>query len=285
MSGEPITVRSAAELPDDVRTGRRSAFKSAQIALGQSLLIAACLYLLLGGWHRDLRVPLAFSSDSLWFLMQSKSTVDNGWWWSNPRLGAPFALDELAYPSNSNVDQAIVWAVSRFVPNAAATVNLAWAIMVVLSGLSATWCMRKLGVSAINAIAGGTLFALNPYALYRNIDHFSLVIYLVPFACAAALWLASGRALQRWPWKAPAVVLAGCALLGFNYLYYAFFGVVLHRRWGALGISGSSGQAHPRIGRRLHRDHCRLHADQFNAQLLFLEPARQADGAARQSAE
>jgi hypothetical protein len=224
MSGEPITVRSAAELPDDVRTGRRSAFKSAQIALGQSLLIAACLYLLLGGWHRDLRVPLAFSSDSLWFLMQSKSTVDNGWWWSNPRLGAPFALDELAYPSNSNVDQAIVWAVSRFVPNAAATVNLAWAIMVVLSGLSATWCMRKLGVSAINAIAGGTLFALNPYALYRNIDHFSLVIYLVPFACATALLLASGRALQRWPWKAPAVVLAGCALLGFNYLYYAFFG-------------------------------------------------------------
>jgi hypothetical protein len=224
MSGEPITVRSVAELPDDVRTGRRSAFKSAQIALGQSLLIAACLYLLLGVWHRDIRVPLAFSSDTLWFLMQSKSTVDNGWWWSNPRLGAPFALDELAYPSNSNVDQAIVWAVSRFVPNAVATVNLAWAIMVVLSGLSATWCMRKLGVSAINAIVGGTLFALNPYALYRNIDHFSLVIYLVPFACTAALSLASGRALERWPWKAPAVVLAGCALLGFNYLYYAFFG-------------------------------------------------------------
>ena len=50
--------------------------------------------------------------------MQSKSTVDNGWWWFNPMLGAPFGLDELAFPANSNVDQAIVWAVSRFVRNA-----------------------------------------------------------------------------------------------------------------------------------------------------------------------
>jgi len=224
MSGKAITVRSAGELPDGVRQGRRSAVRSAQIALGQALLIAASLYLLLGGWHRDIRVPLKFSSDSLWFLMQSKSTVDNGWWWSNSRLGAPFALDELAYPSNSNVDQAIVWAVSRFVPDATAAVNLAWAIMVILSGLSATWCLRKLGVSTINGVVAGTLFALCPYALYRNIDHFSLVIYLVPFACTAALWLASGRPLGAWPWKAPAVVLTGCALLAFDYVYYAFFG-------------------------------------------------------------
>ena len=41
--------------------------------------------------------------------MQSKSTIDNGWWWFNPMLGAPFGLDELAFPANSNVDQAIVW--------------------------------------------------------------------------------------------------------------------------------------------------------------------------------
>jgi len=212
------------DVTGDVRTGRRAAVRRVPLAVGQALLIAASLYVLLGGWHRDIRVPLGFSSDSLWFLMQSKSTVDNGWWWSNPRIGAPFALDALAYPSNSTVDQAIVWAVSRVVPHAMAAVNLSWGLMVVLSGLSATWCLRQLGVSSINAIVAGTLFALSPYALYRHIDHFSLVIYLVPFACTAALWLASGRPLQAWPWKAPAVVLAGCALLAFDYVYYAFFG-------------------------------------------------------------
>jgi phosphoglycerol transferase len=218
-----IRIRSAAELTDRVRTLVRPALTNGTIALGQALFVAASLYLLLGGWHRDLRVPLKFSSDSLWFLMQSKSTVDNGWWWWNSRLGAPFTLDELAYPSNSNVDQLIVWAVSRFVPNAIAAVNIAWAIMVVLSGLSATWCLRKLGVSAINALVAGTLFALSPYALYRHIDHFSLVIYLVPFACAAALWLSEGQPFEQWPRTARAVVLTGLALLAFDYVYYAFF--------------------------------------------------------------
>jgi len=219
-----LDLRSTAEPIGDSRGGSRSVIASALIALGQALLIMACLYLLLEGWHRDFRVPLRFSNDSLFYLMQSKSTMDNRWWWSNSSLGAPFALDELAYPSNSNVDQAIVWVISRFERNAAATVNLAWAALVVLSGVFATWCMRKLGASAISSLVAGTLFALSPYALYRDIDHFGLVIYLVPFPCAAALLLASGRPPQRWYWKGAAVVLAGCALLAFNYVYYAFFG-------------------------------------------------------------
>jgi hypothetical protein len=203
---------------------KRPRLRSARSLVGQALLIAAALYFIfLGGWRRDLRVPLQFSSDSLLALMQSKSTVDNGWWWSNSMLGAPFVLDELAFPANSNVDQAIVWTVSRFIRNAAASVTLAWAIMIMLSGMSATWCTRMLGVSGINSILAGTLFALSPYALYRNIDHFWMVIYLVPFPCAAALRLASGRPPARWFWKGCGGLLAGCALLGFNYVYYAFF--------------------------------------------------------------
>jgi hypothetical protein len=212
------------DVTGDVRPGRAMLVRRVPLALGQTLLIAITLFVLVGGWQRDFHVPFGFSSDSLWFLMQSKSTVDHGWWWSNPRLGAPFGLDERAYPSNSHVDQAIVWAVSRLVPDAFAATNIAWMAIVILSGLSATWCLRKLGISTLNAMVCGTLFALSPYALYRHIDHFSLVIYLVPFACTAALWLASGRPLRAWPATTPAIVLIGCALLSFDYVYYAFFG-------------------------------------------------------------
>ncbi len=214
---------SAMEAGSGLATRKRSVAGSVLSAFGQAILIAASLYILLDGWRRDFRVPLQFSSDSLLALTQSKSTVDNGWWWSNSMLGAPFTFDALAFPANSNVDQAIVWMVGRFVQDPMAIANLGWMAMVVLSGLAATWCLRKLGASAISSLVAGTLFALSPYALYRNIDHLWMVIYLVPFPCTAALLLASGRPPDRWSWKGCAAILAGCALLGFNYVYYAFF--------------------------------------------------------------
>ena len=84
----------------------------AAIWLAQALLIVVCLYVFLHVWQRDIRVPLGFSFDTLQALMQSKSTLDNGWWWSNPMLSAPYTLDELSFPTNSNVDQALVWMAS-----------------------------------------------------------------------------------------------------------------------------------------------------------------------------
>ena len=202
----------------------RSVPRGAKLAMAQALLIASCLYVFLEGWQRDLRIPFDFSTDALFYLMQSKSTVDNGWWWFNPMLGAPTGLNALAFPSNSNADQAIVWAISRVVPHAVRSMNLAWLLMVILSGLSASWCMRRLGASMLSSIVAGTLFALSPYAIYRNINHFGMVTYLVPFAATTALVLASGGLPDRGYWKGHLLLLAGCALVGFNYVYYAFFG-------------------------------------------------------------
>ena len=83
----------------------RSTVRTLRGPLVQAGLIAAALWVLLEGWHRDIRVPFGFVSDSVWYLMQSKSTIDNGWWWWNPRLGAPAGLDEVSFPSNTTVDQ------------------------------------------------------------------------------------------------------------------------------------------------------------------------------------
>ena len=219
----PTIGAPGAALPDAALPRVRSVMRRLSLPLAQSLVIALALFVLFEGWRRDFRVPLGFVSDSLWYLAQAKSTVDNGWWWWNPRLGAPHGLDEVSFPSNSTVDQALVWLVSRFVTDAFAAINVTWMLLVVLSGLIATWCSRTLGASRAGAFTAGTLFALSPYALYRNIDHFALVIYLVPFACVAALRLAGGEPHQAWGRATRAGVLGGCALLGLNYVYYAFF--------------------------------------------------------------
>jgi phosphoglycerol transferase len=83
-------------------------------------------------------------------------------------------------------------------------------------------------VSTVSSLVAGTLFALSPYALYRNIDHFWMVIYLVPFPCTAALLLGSGRLVERPLSRSQTLaILVGCAALGFNYVYYSFFACFL----------------------------------------------------------
>jgi hypothetical protein len=190
----------------------------------QAALVAGVVIASLGGRDRAYRIPFDFSGDALTYLAQSKSTVDNGWWWVNPREGAPLGLQALLFPSNSNVDQAIVWSVSLIFRDPLLSTNLAWIAMLVVAGWIATFGFRTLGCSRLSAFVAGTLFALSPYALYRNLGHFGLVTYLVPFPATVAMLLLSARApaFRQWPTTVP--LLAGCALLGFNYVYYAFFG-------------------------------------------------------------
>jgi len=209
---------------------------AAGIGVGQALLIGAALYVYLHGWRRAIGVPFNFFFDGLFYLMQAKSTIDNGWWWFNPMIGAPFGLDELAFPANGNVDQLIVWIVSRFIHNPLAAINVSWVAMVMVSGPAASWCLRRLGVSIPSALVTGTLFALIPYALYKNIAHFGMAIYLVPFVCAAAVQIASGHLPERGYTRGPgAVLLAGSGLLAFNYVYYPFFACVLIAAASAVG--------------------------------------------------
>lgn len=222
---DQTTPELAAALAGDEEAPGRLVRMHPKVALLQGALILATMYVYLRGWRRDFSVPFGFSIDSLFYLMQAKGTVDNGWWWFNPLVGAPQGLDELAFPANGNVDQAIVWMASLFVSDPLSAINFAWLAMVAVSGIAATWCMRAVGVSMPSAFVMGTLFALSPYALYKNLAHFGMAIYLIPFVCTVALQLASNRLPEGgYLGRAGLVLLIGSGLIGFNYVYYPFFG-------------------------------------------------------------
>lgn len=157
--------------------------------------------------------------------MQTKGTIENGWWWVHPRLAAPGVFAQVLYPSNTNVDQAIVWLIRCFTSNAGLCLNAAWMLMVVLSAVIANRCLTLLGISRAIAGAVGILFALSPYALYEQ-PLFCLAIYLLPIPCTAALLIATNRfeVLRRGQRIA---LLIGSAMVGFNYTYYAFFSCFL----------------------------------------------------------
>jgi len=194
-------------------------------SLCQAGVVLAILYAALGGWRRDFHVPLQYSEDALEYLMQAQGTIQNGWWWTHPTLGAPGVFRELSYPSNTNVDQAIVRTVGLFTAQPGLGLNVSWMLMVALSSVVMTASLRLVGISRAIAAVSGVLYAFLPYALSRNIQHFSLAIYLVPIPCVGALAVASGRV----PLSARGLLglVAGCVLVGFDYTYYAFFAVVV----------------------------------------------------------
>jgi len=188
-------------------------------------LACLALYVMLEGWSRDFRVPVAFRYDALEYLMQVKGTLDNGWWWVHPRLSAPGVFEQVLYPSNTTVDQALVWIIGRFTSAPGLAINLAWMAMIGAGAAIASGCLSLLRVPRLVATAGGVFFALSPYSLARNIDHFSLATYLIPVPCIIALLLVAprgpiGRSVRM-------ALLAGCVLVGFNYTYYAFFACVV----------------------------------------------------------
>jgi hypothetical protein len=192
----------------------------------EALVLTLLICLIFDVWHRDLHVPLEFSRDAMEYLIQAKGTLENGWWWSHPRLSAPLSFQQIAYPSNSNVDQLVVLLIGLFTRDVGLCMNLSWAIFVVASGLIATLCLLRLGVSRPSAFVAGALYAISPYALWRSTGHLALVTYLVPVPATAALLVATGRMGRMWQ-RSSLPFAIGCALLGFDYVYYAFFASVV----------------------------------------------------------
>ncbi len=194
-------------------------------------------WLAMGGRGWDARVPIASGGDAAFYLAQSKSTLDHGWWWWNPSQGLPVEYPPLIFGQTTNVDQALVWVIGHFTSGVGLTVNVTWMLMLALSAVTAAWGLRQLGVSALSAGAAGVLFALSPLAFYRHIGHFSLVSYLVPLPATAALLLAAGDVDTLRKRKTFAILLAGCALVGLNYIYNAFFGAALVLAGLAIGFA------------------------------------------------
>src|SRR5690348_13708699 len=109
---------------------------------GEAVLVLVILYSALGGPQRNWHVPLQYSEDALEYLMQAHGTLQHGWWWNQPTLGAPGTFEQLSYPSNTTVDQALIWVARAFTRDPALAVNVTWLFMVALSSVIATGGFR-----------------------------------------------------------------------------------------------------------------------------------------------
>ncbi len=180
-----------------------------------------------------LSVPVTYSRDGVMMTVYAKVIAEDGFFRAT-HIGAPFGVDLVDWPFGAWLTLGTIALLGRLLGEAGTAINLYWMAMILAAGLSATWCLRRLGVRPGLAFVLGTLYGFQPYVFYRNVEHVNLTFPFVPFLALLAMRVAGARPetddrVER------AVTLAACVAQGFSYVYYTFFACLLLVPAGVLG--------------------------------------------------
>lgn len=201
-----------------------------------ALLALACAFLILRLWRADLSVPFAYEHDSFPVLMWTKTMIDNGWWLTNPYLGAPTQLEMHDYPTNCNLHFAFLKGLSFLSSDPAVLVNLYFILSFPLIALAALTALRSMNVARAVAVVGSILYAFLPYHFWRGESHLFLgAYYMIPLVCMVIVWIAQGEPflvvrrpetgrlrLELTSARALCSVLI-CVAIGCDFPYYPIF--------------------------------------------------------------
>ena len=99
-------------------------FRSASQYLAAALLSLLFVFLLLKLYRADFKVPLHYNGDALLHSMFIKGIIENGWYWQNPRLGAPGDLKMYDFPAVDNSAAVVLKFLSLFSSHPIVVLNL-----------------------------------------------------------------------------------------------------------------------------------------------------------------
>lgn len=185
-------------------------------------------------WRMDPDVPIFdITGDGTYYLATVKGIVENGWFWTNPDLGAPFGQSnyDFAAPFGDVTHSVIVKALGIVLGDPVLTFNAFFVLTFPLVAVIAYAVMRDLGSSRMPALVAALLFAFLPYHLERNETHlFLTAYYAIPLAVWLVVKLAEGDLLLRRDRAArrrTLLVVAVCLVVGAASNYYAVFALLI----------------------------------------------------------
>ncbi len=194
--GDP-PVGSAASVPTPTRLDRLG-FPVGVRFWRESFLVVAVvaplLTLVYRLWDASLRVPFTYFEDGLGTLAYTKSILENGWYFSNPRLGAPFIANWRDFPvGGENVHWFSMKVIGTITGDAASALNVYFLLSFFLIALAGYFVARYLRLGTAAALVVGVLYAFAPFHAFHLIHVARSVYYMVPFAMLVLLWTADYR--------------------------------------------------------------------------------------------
>ncbi|MGX7004354.1 DUF7024 domain-containing protein [Caballeronia sp. KNU42] len=200
------------------------------VPIAMVVLVMVTVWLLTGGTHFDLRVPLIYSGDGLLILVMIKRVMEGSWLFHSTLMGAPFGSYLYDYPIPDSGSLFALKLLGRMSGSAAAALNLYYLLGFPANALSAYIVLRKLRVSLALSFAGGFIFTILPFH-FERLEHlfytwyfvapifiwYAFKIYRGDFARTSKASRSVGINIRD------ALILLALSCFG---VYYSFFGVL-----------------------------------------------------------
>jgi len=214
-------------------------FRSLTLYAAAGALCAAGLVIDFRLWEADLRIPLYYlSGDDVFFSdVLVKTTVETGWYLTNPLLGAPGVFEAHDFPLPDVLHRVAIKLLASALGDHGLTLNVFFLSAFVLETWACVFALRRLRAPGPVAVALGVLFAFLPFHFFRGEGHLSQgAYYPVPLMLLVVLWQSEGRRLfwgpsggsgarPRWAWSGakPWLAAAACLLTSASGVYETFF--------------------------------------------------------------
>jgi hypothetical protein len=209
------------------------------VYVAQAVLSGLIAYRILGFMGRPFDVPLVYRSDALSGGSAIKGTLENGWYESNPRLGAPFGQNLHDFPIADNLQFALARIFGLFTDQWGAVYNAVYLVTFPLTAMAAMWFLRVVGARRASAFFTGMLYAFTPYHFFHGEPHLALsILFVVPLFAGVVFKVVDGRRIWRrsegtrwfnplaWFTTTSLGTLLALALIGSSSSYYSVFGLI-----------------------------------------------------------
>lgn len=180
-----------------VRARGRRAATDVRLYLLAVVVSCAGVAVMMRLWRVDWRVPFVYQGDALGSAAHFVTTLETGWYESQPRLGFPYGQHYQDFPFSDDLHlvaaKLLGWITEG---HWVAAFNGYYLLTFPLAAAGAVWFLRQCRLSGPTTVVLAVLYSVAPYHLQRNEAHLFLSgYYVIPVAMVLVLRVVRGQPL------------------------------------------------------------------------------------------
>src|SRR5262245_16456975 len=223
----------------------RSYLKNPHLKEAAAYLVALilCLFILVALYrlkNSDLSVPFVYDGgDATFHAMVIKAIITNGWYLTNPSLGAPGVMEMHDFPMPDTVSFMFVKFLGLLTSDFGWVQNMFFLLTFPATTICSFFVLRRFGISRASATVASLLYSFSYYHIIRGEGHMTYSTYYhIPLLVMVILWVCSGELslfnaegkfvkMVLWTPKFICALLISMLVASAGGVYYLFFGSIL----------------------------------------------------------